>query len=214
MHHRRRSVFLAALAAILVAGCANTIPRGEPAPPLSVLKRAVVRLLSSGGGWGSAVCVHRRGDQHFFLTAAHCVRPGERQVLEVDGRPYASDPVLVETDADVAFVSCWLPAGKHLPTIPIASYSPPDSCVVTWIGFPAYGLRQMQDVRLDRDAWTVDGSRRWKVCGPIAPGVSGGPVVYGGRVVGIVAGVARNWAPARHLIWFHVGAVVPLSALR
>lgn len=146
-------------------------------------------------GTGSSFCVGNIGERYYFVTAGHCCYSGNRGAssklqqayvaidqqwvpARVDGFDKASDV------SDLAVFS--LVPGKSLNTLSIAERMPPVGTQVTIGGFPS-GSPYAEVKGNILPAQTGDRQTDYLVSTAVVKGVSGGPVMHNGEVVGVVS---------------------------
>jgi|GEM_PF-3350380 len=144
-----------------------------------------------GNGTGTVICASQSGS--IVLTAAHVVRGA--QAVEVRGRSARVIAVDYRPEAghDVALLD--VPGLTGLRPIPVASESPEKSQTVRLWGFGDSDQRAWADSLLLSDSW-VDAMAR--------PGDSGGPVIAGGQIVGVINSISREDRETRLTPCHHV----------
>lgn len=147
-------------------------------------------------GVSSSVCVGHLDDRWYFVTAGHTFYSGRPGVLQskVRSAHVAIDqqwiPATVEgfdkpgSEADLGLLS--VRSTKSLNSLPVATAAPEIGANVTIGGFPSgspYAEVRGTVVPLDAREVRTD----FCISTAVVRGVSGGPVLFGGKVAGIVS---------------------------
>lgn len=160
-------------------------PAGSQPPPAGF---TVKLIASDGGGHGSAVHI----GNGYLLTAAHVLAAGGALTAKVDNGVEAQPEVLwANRDYDIALL--------RLPATPAAAQANVD-CSETPVGSAYIAFGNPQSLEFVSAAGRVVSKARklghWQevviLDGTVVPGMSGGPVVSRGKVVGISAGVLNT----------------------
>lgn len=145
-------------------------------------------------GTGSSVCIGHIGDRYYFLTAGHCcysTTPGvvnsklQQAYIAIDKQwvPCHVDGFdRKSSETDIAIFS--LVPGKSLHELPLAERTPVEGTQVVIGGFPSgspYAEVKANIRSKNSSASSV------LLSTAVVHGVSGGPVMHNGEVVGIVS---------------------------
>jgi hypothetical protein len=145
------------------------------------------RIQIDGGGataTGSGVVFGKRGNEYLVLTNAHVVRaiPGGMCRVKVAGAWRDARVLVSEGRPDLAAIG--FNSEQELAVMPVADVAPPDGSAVEMHGFAAgvvYHSVTTTISRSNRPATAYLGARS-------CSGMSGGPVVAGGKLVGLIYG--------------------------
>ena len=160
-------------------------PQGSATPPAAAQSdspsAAVVKVLA-GDARGSGEIVASEGGRYLAVTCSHVVRAGWPHAILAGGTTYPAEVLRHDAKADLALVAFTAPEG--LAVLPVADEPPTNRTPVTTHGYPGGGSRR------DRPSYAVVGHAvgLYEVPGGFLQGESGGAVIAGGKLVGVITG--------------------------
>jgi len=181
-------------AAFLVTLAFASVAQAQPCPAdLMPLTQAIVKVWCGGSG-GSGTLVYAKGDEGYVITCRHVVGGNRTATAEFRTGYKSTGPVVGRGQSyDQAVIKIRPPAGATV--IPVADEPAPQGAIVHGFGYGGqYGI-PIQRVRLIH--WqsklhgykrSGDGTSLIKLDPWAQSGDSGGPVVYNGRLVGLIQG--------------------------
>jgi hypothetical protein len=189
---------------------------GSPRPDIGALKKGVVRIRNTRfGDVGAGIIIKLNRDEAYIVTASHVVRGDanpEVYMFTRQNEPLRATLVHREDDDQKGLALLWLKADRQALT----------GLMALGIGSSA-GLEGGEEVRLvgfpDGTAiWTVTPGavarlegREVVLAGPVPSGNSGGPVLLGNQVIGLVtdSGATLAYAVQAESIALYVRGVKP-----
>ena len=148
---------------------------------VSDLRRHVVLIRQTGGGGGSGVILH----DGTVLKAKHVVVDNRAVtvITTYGGRTLVANQIWRSPDSDIAILRVSLGQGLEIDCRP-----PRFGEHISTIGFPmglkwaaSQGIVSMTEPDPDTGDYPIDMS--------VSPGSSGGPVLAGGKIIGMIVGV-------------------------
>jgi len=191
----------ALVAAIVLAACLAMVAYtgSAAAPPASF---AVKIDMPDGHGSGAHI---GRG---YILTAAHVAEQGEADVVTDTGTRRRAEILWINKDFDIALLR--IADYEDIAVVPL-------SCSPLPVGtrYTAYGSPSQIDFVSAAGEVVGPAQKRWRwasavvVNGAMINGMSGGPVVVGGRLVGVAVGTQLHAAGGMFPSFTGFGFVVP-----
>lgn len=201
MRHTK-TLLMILLGALLVLATCTSCKRLKPAQDYTA-ELDTVYLLGIGdvvgidvnvSGVGTGVAIGIKGSRTLLLTAAHgCMRDNGHDLLDtpdvimagnIDGEVAYATLVAVDVEADLCVISI---PGEH-PILPIATADPAFGADVYYIGAPLGRYPML--LKGNMASADPDGI---VVSLPTAVGMSGGPIIERGSMVGMVVAVRKDY---------------------
>lgn len=180
----RRSLIV--LCTLVLVGCSSS--EDHPAPVAST--RQHVASLSISTDAGAAECSGAPiVDTNLVLTARHCVQDARRVTVVVDGNTQQGISVHLSDSADIAVVEL---ASQNTAGYSLAVTKPSGSLV-------AVGYQNGVLTECPVTSWQTPEEASFP-CGML-PGASGGPVIEGGSVVGVISQLTAEWENTAAPAW-------------
>lgn len=194
---------------VLLGDYARSCQKPAEDPPVS--PRSIIALSHGEHGYSSGFVVSdqpQADGTHLVraLTCAHSIKEFPCLIVS-DGEPVAEGYQVLRREqnqaTDYALIS--FQSTRELIPLALADQAPPPETGVLGLGHPMMGPLLLWRLTL---TWCDDE----RVTGFLMRGSSGGPVLYRGRVVGMMRGIGRSPLDGSDVVG--LGFLTPLSSLR